>query len=417
MKEYKKDKKIKNIKYRLNNTSNFKIYELLLFAVLIIACTIFLTIVITNELNKNENKKSTSLISKTDKLSEFEEVYNIINNSYYKKVNQDKLIEGAINGMLSSLDDPHTSYFTKEQTDSFNEIMNGSYEGIGAEISIDKNNNIIILSVFKNSPAAEVGLKYGDIIISVNGTVTTGKTTNEVVSLIKDSSKSTVNIKIKRGEEELEFNVTKRIVVIDSIESEIYNIDSKNIGYIAINTFANNTYEQFKSALESLESKNISGLIIDVRDNSGGYLHSVTHMLDMFMPKGTVLYQISDNKKTYKYTSSTSESRNYPICVLTNKSSASASEILAISLKESYGADVIGTYTYGKGTVQITKDLSNGGMIKYTIQKWLSPKGNWINGVGVEPTVSVELQQEYINNPTIENDNQLQTALKIISEK
>ena len=201
------------------------------------------------------------------------------------------------------------------------------------------------------------------------------------------------------------------------MESKTYDVKGKNIGYIVINSFANNTYDQFKEQLEKLETKSIVGLIIDVRDNSGGYLHSVTSMLDMFLPKGTMIYQIQDKKTTYKYTSKTNESRNYPIAVLVNKASASASEILAVGLKESYGADVVGTYTYGKGTVQVTKDLSDGSMIKYTIQKWLSPKGNWINEVGVAPTYEVELSDLYEQNPNEENDNQLQKALEIISNK
>lgn len=165
-----------------------------------------------------------------------------------------------------------------------------------------------------------------------------------------------------------------------------------------------------------MEAESISGLIIDVRDNSGGYLHSVTEMLDIFVPKGTIIYKIQDQKKTTAYKATTVEYRNYPIAILVNKSSASASEILAIGLKEAYGASVVGVNTYGKGTVQTTKELPTGGMIKYTIQKWLSPKGNWVNKVGVEPTNKVELREEYIKNPSDDNDNQLQTALDVVSK-
>ena len=165
-----------------------------------------------------------------------------------------------------------------------------------------------------------------------------------------------------------------------------------------------------------MEAESISGLIIDVRDNSGGYLHSVTEMLDIFVPKGTIIYKIQDQKKTTAYKATTVEYRNYPIAILVNKSSASASEILAIGLKEAYGASVVGVNTYGKGTVQTTKELPTGGMIKYTIQKWLSPKGNWVNKVGVEPTNKVELSEEYIKNPSDDNDNQLQTALDVVSK-
>lgn len=413
--KHNKNFKIDMVNKTLNKKSDFKVYELILFGVLISVLSIFLTFVLTKEFHFSGNNTK-NIISNKNNLSEFEEVYDLVVDSYYKDVDKNKLIDGAINGMLSSLEDPHTSYFNKAETENFNEIMNGSYEGIGAEISVDNNGNIIILSVFKNSPAKKEGLAFGDIILEVNDKTTKGLTTTEVVSIIKDPKVPIAKIKIKRNNEEKTFNVKKEIVIIDSVESEIINYDDKKIGYIIVNNFANNTYEQFRSNLESLETNNIKGLVIDVRGNTGGYLHSVTDMINMFLPKGKIIYQIADKKNTYKYTSSTDESRNYPVSVLVNKSSASASEILAISLKEAYGAYVVGTNTYGKGTVQTTKDLSSGAMIKYTIQKWLSPKGNWINEVGVEPTHKVDLSEEYINNPISENDNQLNKALKLISE-
>lgn len=413
-----KNKKENKINVFLNKQTDFKVYELILFGVLIAIVSIFLTVVVMNDISCKSSSLNIGKGSSDSSLAEFEEVYELINDSYYKKVNKKTLIEGAINGMLGSLDDPHTSYFNEAETENFNELMNGSYEGIGAEISLDNDGNIIVFSVFKNSPAAEVGLKFNDKILEVNGESTEGMSTTEVVSLIKDSSKDTASLKIQRDQEILNFEVEKRVVVIESVESKTYDINGKKIGYVMINTFANNTYEQFRSNIEDLESQNISGLVIDVRGNSGGYLHSVTDMLDMFLPKGTISYQIADKTTTYKYKATTDESRNYPVAVLVNKSSASASEILAVSLKESYGADVVGTYTYGKGTVQTTKNLTtSGGMIKYTIQKWLSPKGNWINDVGVKPTVEVELSSEYAQNPTEENDNQLQKALNVVSNK
>lgn len=420
MKENKSDQVLpekSSIKEKLNKKSDFKIYELILFGFLIIVASVTLTVVVVFETKDIGDNNSVTSSSGDEALGEFEEVYELINDSYYKDVDKDELINGAINGMLSSLEDPHTSYFSESQTENFNELMNGSYEGIGAEISIDASGNIFIFSVFKNSPAQEAGLKFNDVILEVNGKSTKGLTTTEVVALIKDESTSKSHIKVERDGQTLEFDVDRRVVVIESVESRTFDKNGKKIGYVVVNTFANNTYEQFRQNVEALEDENIEGLIIDVRDNSGGYLHSVTSMLDMFLPKGTVIYQIADKNKTYKYTATTDESRNYPIAVLVNKSSASASEILAISLKESYGAYVVGTNTYGKGTVQTTKNLASGGMIKYTIQKWLSPKGNWIDGTGVTPTNEVELSSEYEDNPTFENDNQFQKALDLVSSK
>ena len=409
-------KKIKEVENNLNKQSNFKVYELILFAVVIILSTVFLTIVIYTTI-ADRNSSSINHSNKAT-LNEFEEVYKVIKDSYYKDVDESKMIEGAIDGMLSSLGDVHTSYFTKEETDAFNESMQGSYEGIGAELMLNEKGEVIILSVFKNSPAKEKGLKLNDIIVEVNGTSTIGKNPTEVVTLIKGNEKKDVNIKILRNGKELEFVLTKRIVEIDSVESNLYKSNNRRIGYLKINTFADNTYSQFKEELEILESKNINNLIIDVRDNSGGYLSSVTEILELFMQKGQTLYQIADKKNVLKYECQSSEYRNYPVIILTNGSSASASEILAISFKEIYvDAKVVGTTTYGKGTVQITKPLSNGGMIKYTIQKWLSPNGNWINEKGIEPDIKIDLSKEYYNNPSDENDNQLQKAIDILSKK
>lgn len=397
----------------INKQTDFKVYELLIFSFLIVVITIFLTFVVMKDISDNKANSN----KKTVDLSEVEEVYDLIKKEYFKGVDSDKLVEGAIKGMLESLDDPHTSYMNKAETDNFSDVMNGSYEGIGAEISINKDNNVIVVSVFKNSPAAEAGLKFNDIIIMVNDKDTKGLTPTQVVALIKDNTKKTAKIKINRDGKELEFEIEKRNIIIDSVESKVFTVEGKKIGYVLINNFANNTYSQFKQHIEDMEKQNISGLVIDVRGNSGGYLHSVTSMIDMFLPKGKVSYQIADRKTTTKYTATTPESRNYPIAILVNKASASASEILAVSLKESYGADVVGTSTYGKGTVQTTKNLTSGGMIKYTIQKWLSPKGNWINEVGVKPTIEVELSDKYQNEPTEENDNQLQKALNTVANK
>ena len=382
-----KNKKEKEVSFnkaslvnKLNKKSDFKIYELLLFGFLIILVSVLITLFLVKEINTGNSLKNK--ITNSSQLDEFNEVYELINTSYYKKVDKNKLINGAINGMLKSLDDPHTSYFNEKEEENFNELMNGSYEGIGAEITQDKQGNIIVFSVFKNSPAKEAGIKVGDIIEEVNDIHT--------------------------------FELERRNVIIESVESKLLTKNGKQLGYIIVNNFANNTYEQFRSNLLKLEENNISGLVIDVRYNTGGYLHSVTSMINMFLPKGKTIYQIADKKNTKKYTATTDESRNYPIAILVNNSSASASEILAISLKESYGAYVVGTNTYGKGTVQTTKELKSGGMIKYTIQKWLSPKGNWINEKGVTPTNMVLQSEEYEKNPTLENDEQLQKAIDLL---
>lgn len=410
--------KISKINENLNKKHAFKLYEIILFTFLVAVITFFLSFMVINMFQIPSLDKDAITWSKKDKnLTKFEEAYNLIDQSYYTDIDKEKLIDGAINGMLSSLSDPHTNYLNQDETDNFNNLMNGSYEGIGAELTINDKGEIIIITVFKNSPASEQGLKFNDIILEVNGKSVSGKTTTEVVGLIKDSKNPVAKIKIMRDSEVLNFDVEKRIVVIESVESKVIERENKRIGYLIVNTFANNTYDQFKEKLEALESEKIDSLIIDVRGNSGGYLHSVTNMLDLFLSKGTICYQIADKVNIYKHKVITNDKRQYPIAVLVNKASASASEILAISLKEAYGASIVGTNTYGKGTVQTTKNLNGGGMLKYTIQKWLSPNGNWVNGVGVEPTDYVELTSEYEKEPIDENDNQLQSAIDILLKK
>ena len=399
----------------LTRTSEFKTYEIILFSLLLIVVTAVLTLAVDNKIlgHKTSSKKCAS----NSELEEVYAAYDVLVSEYYKEVDKDKLIQGAINGMLSSLDDPHTSYLNESETENFNDVMSGTYKGIGAELTINPNGEVYIVTVFKNSPAYEAGMALNDIITEVNGTSTKGLTTTEVVKLIRDEESDDVTIVVNRSGETKTFKMTKRYIEIESVESRIINKNDKNIGYIIINTFADNTYEQFRTQLEEMETKGIKGLVIDVRGNSGGYLHSVTNILDMFLPKGKVIYQLEDRTNNYKYTAKSNESRNYPVAVLMDKASASASEILSIALKESYDATLVGNTTYGKGTVQVTRKLSTGGMMKYTIQKWLSPNGNWINEVGVKPDYEINQSEEYYNSRTDEKDVQLQKALNIISKK
>ena len=228
---------------------------------------------------------------------------------------------------------------------------------------------------------------------------------------VKNSKNKTVKLTIKREEEEKEITINRKKVEVPSVESKIIEQDGKKIGYIDITVFSGVTYEQFKNQLEKLEKKGIQALIIDVRNDSGGYLTAVTDISSLFLKKGKTIYQLQDDKKKEVVKDKTKESRSYPVAVLVNAASASASEILASAIKESYGGLVVGTQTYGKGTVQKTKKLSDGSMIKYTIQKWLTPNGNWINEKGVTPTNAVEYEV------TSEQDKQLQTATELLCKK
>ena len=352
----------------------------------------------------------------TKDLKKVVDTYYAIVDNYYGELDRDKLIDGAVEGMISSVGDTFTSYSDTDSTSSFDETINGSYEGIGCTVATLEDGTISVIDMFENSPSYKAGLKVGDIILKVDGESYEGKNSNDISNYIKNSGKSKIVLTVKRDNEEKDISINLSKVEIPHVSGKVIEQDSKKIGYIKISLFASNSYKQFKNKLDELEKSNIDDLIIDVRDNSGGYLSSVTDICNLFLDKGKVIYQLEDSKGKVKKKDTTKEKRKYDIVVLINGGSASASEILASAIKESYGGDIVGTNSYGKGTVQQTKKLLDGSMIKYTTQKWLTPDGNSINGVGVTPTKVVELNEEYFNNPTTENDNQLQEAIKLILE-
>ncbi len=352
----------------------------------------------------------------TKDLKKVVDTYYAIVDNYYGELDRDKLIDGAVEGMISSVGDTFTSYSDTDSTSSFDETINGSYEGIGCTVATLENGTISVIDMFEDSPSCKAGLKVGDIILKVDGESYEGKNSNDISNYIKNSGKSKIVLTVKRDNEEKDISINLSKVEIPHVSGKVIEQDSKKIGYIKISLFASNSYKQFKNKLDELEKSNIDDLIIDVRDNSGGYLSSVTDICNLFLDKGKVIYQLEDSKGKVKKKDTTKEKRKYDIVVLINGGSASASEILASAIKESYGGDIVGTNSYGKGTVQQTKKLLDGSMIKYTTQKWLTPDGNSINGVGVTPTKVVELNEEYFNNPTTENDNQLQEAIKLILE-
>ncbi len=350
----------------------------------------------------------------TRDLKKVVDTYYAIVDNYYGELDKDSLIDGAVEGMISSVGDSFTSYSDTDSAISFNETINGTYEGVGLSIATLNDGTITVIEVFDDSPAYKAGIKVGDIILKVDGESYEGKSGSDISNYVKNSGKDKVILTIKRDDKEEDITVNLSKVDIPYVSGEILEKDGKKIGYIDISLFSSNSYKQFKNKLDKLEKDNIDGLIIDVRDNSGGYLTSVTDICNLFLEKGKIIYQLEDSKGKVLKKDTTKEKRSYDIVVLINGASASASEILASTIKESYGGEVVGTNSFGKGTVQQTKKLLDGSMIKYTTQKWLTPDGNFINEIGVTPTKEVELDSKYFENPIHENDNQLQEAIKLI---
>lgn len=339
------------------------------------------------------------------------DVYDTITTDYYGEIDKNKLIDAATEAMLNEIDDSYTTYTNEETTSNFLENIEGVYEGIGCTVGTNQEGEIYVASVFEDSPAKKAGMKKDDIILKIDNEDYKGKNSEDMSNYVRHSENKEIKFLIRRNNEEVELTIVREKIEVPSVTSKIIEKDSKKIGYIDIAIFSNVTYKQFKKELENVENKNIEGLIIDVRSDSGGYLSSVTDITSLFLEKGKVIYQLEDNNKKEKIKDETKEKRTYPIAVLINSGSASASEILASAIKESYNGFVIGINSYGKGTVQKTKTLSDGSMIKYTIQKWLTPKGNWVEEVGVEPTNYVKLS--FDNN----EDDQLNTAVNLIIEK
>ena len=352
-------------------------------------------------------------ISVVKDLDKVVDTYYAIVDNYYGELDKDALIDGAVEGMIASVGDVFTSYTDSEGADIFSESINGSYDGIGCTVATYTDGNMVI-SVFDGSPADKAGIKVGDVIIKVDGISYEDKTSTELSEYIKNSGKDKIVLTVARDNSEIDITVSLGKVEIPYVTGNIIEKDDKKIGYISLSLFSSNSYEQFKDKLEKLEKDGIDSLIIDVRDNSGGYLTSVTDICNLFLEKGKIIYELEDASGITKKKDTTKEKREYSIVVLINSASASASEILASAIKESYGGLVVGTNSYGKGTVQQTKKLLDGSMIKYTTQKWLTPLGNSINEIGVEPTNVVELSDEYYNNPSMESDNQLQEAINLL---
>ena len=352
-----------------------------------------------------------SFKSSTVSLNEFISAYNEIVSDYYQDVDSDKLLEAGISGMIKYLGDPYSTYLDTTDAQEFNEDVDGTYQGIGAEIKYNDKKEPTIGKIFSNSPAEKAGLNENDILLKVDDVDVTKKTLSQIADIVKGKKGSSVNLTVKRDEEELTINIVRDVVDNVSVTSEIIEKNDKKIGYIYISIFASNTPKQFEQELKKLEKDGIDSLIIDVRGNSGGYLTTANEILSLFIKKGEVLYQLKTKDKLEVIYDETEDSRNYPIVLLADHSSASASELLVGTLSETYHATVVGTTTYGKGKVQKVSTLSSGALFKYTYQEWLTPKGNSIDRVGIKP--DVEIKYEYNEEG---KDNQKDKAIEVISK-
>lgn len=345
-----------------------------------------------------------------EQFSKIVEAYNIIQNSYYDKelVDAQSLIEGAIKGMVGVLDDPYSAYMDKEEIAQFEESLGSSFEGIGTEVML-KNNRVTIVSPFKDSPAEKAGLKPNDQIIAVDGENIEGLDIQSAVKKIRGPKGTKVKLEVLRPgiADSFTIVVTRDTIPLESVYSEMFEVDGKKIGKIEIASFSENTAARFAEEYESLKRNGAKGIVIDVRGNPGGYLQAVLGIAGRLVSEDKLILQVEDrdgNREKYK---GQAKNKVLPLIVLADQGSASASEILAAALKDA-GVPVLGQKTFGKGTVQVPKMMKDGASIKLTIAKWLTPDGAWIHQQGVTPTKEVA-QPDYFYAAPIHTES---TSLK-----
>lgn len=335
---------------------------------------------------------------------------------YYEDVDTAELTDGLYKGLFEGIGDPYSVYYTKEEYDSMMASTSGTYCGIGAVLSQDaKTMQVSILHIYDNTPAQKAGLKDGDIIIKVEDIVASEVELTELVSNIRGDKGTKVHMQVLReGEEDyLEFDIERDEVEVPTVD---YEMLEDNVGYIEITEFAEPTKEQFMNAVKDLEKQGMGAMIVDLRDNPGGYLTAVTEILDEILPEGSTVYTEDKYGNRQDYTSDEEHKMDYPLAVLVNENSASASEIFAGAIKDYKYGTLIGTKTFGKGIVQSVRQLSDGSAIKLTTAKYYTPNGNYIHEVGIEP--DVELEYNYTGDKNADydksKDNQIQKALEVL---
>ncbi len=328
---------------------------------------------------------------------------------YDGEVDEDALVEGIYSGYAAALGDPYTEYYDEEETAALMESTSGEFSGIGASMTQNTDGpGAVITTVYEDSPAAEAGLQEGDVISKVDGTDVSGMDLDSIVSLIKGEKGTEVTITVLRGGEEVEVTAVRDTIQVQTVE---YNMMEDQIGYISVSEFDDVTYDQFKNALETLEGEGMEGLVIDLRNNPGGNLSTVTDMLKLLLPEGTIVSITDKNGDTEEVTCDGSNEFTKPLAVLVNQYSASASEVFSGAIQDYGIGSIVGVTTYGKGVVQQLIDLGDGTCLKVTIAEYYTPSGRSINGVGVKPDVEAEYVYD-AENP--EADNQLETAVETV---
>ncbi|MBQ8147988.1 MAG: S41 family peptidase [Lachnospiraceae bacterium] len=348
-----------------------------------------------------------------------ETINEIIDEKFYFEASDDEEREEYLyKGLMESLDDPYSVYYTAEEYTEMMDTSTGSYQGIG--VSVQQNMEtmtITVIRVFQGSGAEEAGLLPKDIVIGVDGRELNGEEVSEVVTWIKGEPGTTVDVTVYRPstDEEITLTIERRTIENSTVS---YRMEENNIGYIEVTEFYEKTSEQFELAIEDLQAQGMKALIVDLRNNPGGYVNVVVEMCDLFIEDGTIVYtEDKDGNIIDQYNAVDRNSLDIPMVVLVNGDSASASEIFSGCMKDYGKATIVGTTTFGKGIVQQVIPLNDGSAVKLTIAKYFTPNGNDIHEIGIEPDVVVELPEELLYEPVIPRDQdvQLQKAIELLT--
>ena len=329
---------------------------------------------------------------KTKDVLRFFGALRFIETQYVRDVDYTNLIDGAISGMVKTLDDPHSIYLDPKMYELMRSHTEGSFGGVGIVMGF-KDNKITVISVMEGTPSEAAGIKTGDEIIAVDGVPTSEIEPEEVVLHIRGEIGTDVTLKIRRaGEEDKDYVVRRATIQVHTVAGQMLP-DTDGIGYIRIASFSEHTADEFKDAYHALENEGVKGMIIDLRENPGGLVTSCVAIANMVVPKGPVVSVVQKDGRREEYESELSEEK-YPLVVLIDGNSASASEILAGALQDTGAATIVGQTSYGKGSVQVILPLYDDDALKLTIAKYYTPSGRSIDGTGIEPDVRVEPQAD-----------------------
>lgn len=355
--------------------------------------------------------------STIEKYKEIEDLKTYIQNNYYLDVDESTLIEGMKKGIFDVLDDPYSVFMNQDEFNDYMESSSGEYPGIGIYLAPNSDNEIEIVSPIEDTPAYRAGLLAKDLIVGVNGNTVNADVMDEAIKTIKGEPGTPVTLTIYRPSKKEKFDVEiiREWIDIKVVKTEMLNED---IGYIRLTMFDENSAAEFEKNLKGLVDDGAKGVIIDLRQNPGGYLSQCVEIADMLLGDSLIVYTESRNGEDEKFFSDAAK-YDVELVVLVNNGSASASEILAGALKDHEAATLVGTTTFGKGVVQIVKPYNESTGFKLTTSQYFTPNGDNIHGIGIEPDVVVEMDESYyeLEMPTKEDDNQLQKAIEIMNEK